>query len=36
MAPAPASQPNPEMMTGAAPAAGARPDIASLLAQIAG
>ena len=36
MAPAPASQPTPEMMTGAAPAAGARPDIASLLAQIAG
>jgi len=36
MAPAPASQPNPEQMTGAAPAAGSRPDIASLLAQIAG
>ena len=36
MAPAPASQPTPEMMTGAAPAAGARPDIATLLAQIAG
>ena len=36
MAPAPASQPTPEMMTGAAPAAGPRPDIASLLAQIAG
>jgi len=36
MAPAPASQPTPEMMAGAAPAAGARPDIASLLAQIAG
>jgi hypothetical protein len=36
MAPAPASQPTPEQMTGAAPAAGARPDIASLLAQIAG
>ena len=36
MAPVPASQPSPEMTTGAAPAAGARPDIASLLAQIAG
>jgi len=36
MAPAPASQPTPEMMAGAAPAAGARPDIATLLAQIAG
>ena len=36
MAPVPASQPTPEMMTGAAPAAGARPDIQSLLAQIAG
>ena len=35
MAPVPASQPTPEQM-GAAPAAGARPDIASLLAQIAG
>jgi len=36
MAPVPASQPTPEMTTGAAPAAGPRPDIASLLAQIAG
>ena len=36
MAPAPASQPTPETMTGAASAAGPRPDIASLLAQIAG
>ena len=35
MAPVPASQPTPEQM-GAAPAAGARPDIATLLAQIAG
>jgi hypothetical protein len=35
MAPVPASQPTPEQM-GAAPAAGSRPDIASLLAQIAG
>jgi hypothetical protein len=35
MAPVPASQPTPEQM-GAAPAAGARPDIASLLASIAG
>ena len=34
-APVPASQPTPEQM-GAAPAAGARPDIASLLASIAG
>jgi len=36
MAPVPASQPTPEMMTGAASAAGARPDIATLLAQITG
>jgi hypothetical protein len=36
MAPAPASQPTPEMTTGAASAAGPRPDIQSLLAQIAG
>lgn len=35
MAPVPASQPTPEQM-GAAPAAGSRPDIASLLASIAG
>jgi hypothetical protein len=35
MAPVPASQPTPEQM-GAAPAAGARPDIATLLASIAG
>ena len=39
-APAPASQPTPEMMSGAAPAAGGqpqgRPDIASLLASIGG
>ena len=34
-APVPASQPSPEQM-GAAPAAGARPDIATLLASIAG
>ena len=34
-APVPASQPTPEQM-GAAPAAGARPDIATLLASIAG
>jgi len=36
MAPAPASQPTPETTTGAASTAGPRPDIASLLAQIAG
>ena len=36
MAPVPASQPTPEQQTGAASAAGPRPDIASLLAQIAG
>jgi len=35
MAPVPASQPTPEQM-GAAPAAGSRPDIATLLASIAG
>jgi len=35
MAPVPASQPTPEQM-GAAPAAGPRPDIATLLASIAG
>jgi hypothetical protein len=35
MAPVPASQPTPEQM-GAAPAAGSRPDIAQLLASIAG
>jgi hypothetical protein len=36
MAPVPASQPSPETTTGVAPAAGTRPDIATLLAQIAG
>ena len=36
MAPVPASQPTPMQPMGAAPAAGSRPDIASLLAQIAG
>ena len=40
VAPAPASQPTPEMMSGAAPAAGGqpqgKPDIASLLASIGG
>ena len=36
MAPVPASQPSPEQQMGAAPAAGSRPDIATLLSQIAG